>query len=83
MQTQPTATAGIDPVALLTPPPATIGRFTIVGEIGRGANGVVYAAHDPVLGRDLAIKAVPLAVNDKVREKAEADFIKRRARSPA
>jgi serine/threonine-protein kinase len=76
MQTQPTATAGIDPVALLTPPPATIGRFTIVGEIGRGANGVVYAAHDPVLGRDLAIKAVPLAVNDKVREKAEADFIK-------
>jgi serine/threonine-protein kinase len=76
MQTQPTVTAGIDPAALLTPPPATIGRFTVVGEIGRGANGVVYAAHDPVLGRDVAIKAVPLAVNDKVREKAEADFIK-------
>jgi len=66
----------MDPAALLTPPPATIGRFTIVGEIGRGANGVVYAAHDPVLGRDVAIKAIPLAVNDTVREKAEADFIK-------
>jgi len=76
MQNQSTVTSGIDPAALLTPPPATIGRFTIVGEIGRGANGVVYAAHDPVLGRDVAIKAVPLAVNDKVREKAEADFIK-------
>jgi hypothetical protein len=76
MQTQSTVTFGMDPAALLTPPPATIGRFTIVGEIGRGANGVVYAAHDPVLGRDVAIKAIPLAVNDKVREKAEADFIK-------
>jgi len=76
MQTGSTVTTGMDPAALLTPPPATIGRFTVVGEIGRGANGVVYAAHDPVLGRDLAIKAIPLAVNDKVREKAEADFIK-------
>ena len=76
MRTQATITTGIDPAALLTPPPATIGRFTIVGEIGRGANGVVYAAHDPVLGRDVAIKAVPLAVNDKLRQRAEADFIK-------
>lgn len=76
MQGQSTVTTGMDPAALLTPPPATIGRFTIVGEIGRGANGVVYAAHDPVLGRDVAIKAIPLAINDKVRERAEADFIK-------
>jgi len=75
MQTQPTVTAGYDPAALLTPPPATIGRFTVVGEIGRGANGVVYAARDPVLGRDVAIKAIPLTVNDKVREKAEANVI--------
>jgi hypothetical protein len=76
MQTQSTVTTGMDPAALLTPPPATIGRFTIVGEIGRGANGVVYAARDPVLGRDVAIKAIPLAVNDKKSERAEADFIK-------
>jgi serine/threonine-protein kinase len=76
MQTQTaTVTVGTDPAALLTPPPATIGRFTVVGEIGRGANGVVYAARDPVLGRDVAIKAIPLAVNDKVRERAEANFI--------
>jgi serine/threonine-protein kinase len=76
MQTSSTATVGADPAALLTPPPATIGRFTVVGEIGRGANGVVYAAHDPVLGRDVAIKAIPLAVKDSARAKAEADFIK-------
>jgi serine/threonine-protein kinase len=77
MQTKTTTvTTGYDPAALLTPPPETIGRFTVVGEIGRGANGVVYAARDPVLGRDVAIKAIPLAVNDKAREKAEANFIK-------
>ena len=76
MQTSSTVTTGIDPAALLTPPPETIGRFAVVGEIGRGANGVVYAAHDPVLGRDVAIKAIPLTVNNKARERAEASFIK-------
>ena len=76
MHTSSTVTAGIDPAELLTPPPEMIGRFTVVGEIGRGANGVVYAAHDPVLGRDVAIKAIPLTVNDRVRARAEASFIK-------
>ena len=76
MQTQPTATADLEPIVLPAVPPKTIGRFTVVGEIGRGANGVVYAAHDPVLGRDVAIKAIPLAVNDRAREHAETSFIK-------
>jgi serine/threonine-protein kinase len=76
METQSTINADYDPAALLTPPPATIGRFVVVGEIGRGANGVVYAARDPVLGRDVAIKAIPLTVDDRVREGAEANFIK-------
>src|SRR5512147_1758124 len=76
MATPSTATLDIDPAALLTPPPATIGRFTVVGEIGRGANGVVYAAHDPVLGREVAIKAIPLVANDRARSRAEANFIK-------
>jgi serine/threonine-protein kinase len=76
MQTQPTATADLEPVALPAVPPKTVGRFTVVGEIGRGANGVVYAAHDPVLGRDVAIKAIPLAINDRARQRAETSFIK-------
>ena len=29
------------------PMPKTIGRFTILNEIGRGSYGVVWAAHDP------------------------------------
>jgi eukaryotic-like serine/threonine-protein kinase len=76
METTSTVTAGIDPAVLLASPPTTIGRFAVAGEIGRGANGVVYAAHDPVLGRDVAIKAIPLTVNDKVRARAETNFIK-------
>jgi len=76
MTTASTVTVDIDPGVLLARPPATIGRFRVIGELGRGANGVVYAAHDPVLGRDVAIKAIPLTVDDKVRARAEANFIK-------
>lgn len=39
--------------------PITIGKYIIIGELGRGGMGVVYLAQDPDLGREIAIKVLP------------------------
>src|SRR6266851_1949844 len=38
-----------------------IGRYQIVGELGRGAMGVVFRALDPSIGREVAIKTIRLS----------------------
>ncbi len=52
----------------------TFGRYTVVGQLGRGAMGVVYLASDPVLNRQVAVKTVDLAVDDP----QEREFLRSR-----
>ena len=44
--------------------PEKIGRYKILGELGRGAMGRVYRAFDPNIGRNIAVKVIPLDTAD-------------------
>jgi serine/threonine-protein kinase len=52
-----------------------LGRFYVTRELGRGTTGCVYLGHDPVLGRDLALKTLDSRLPPAERNKLQQRFI--------
>jgi serine/threonine protein kinase/tetratricopeptide (TPR) repeat protein len=61
-------------------PPSTLGRYRITGKIGEGGMGIVYAATDDLLNREVAVKVLH---RDRAQDEASRQRFWREARLAA
>ena len=57
-------------------PGAMLGRYTVLRILGAGATGVVYAAHDPELNRNVALKVLRTDVFEHPSEERRARLLR-------
>lgn len=57
------------------PAVSRIGRFYVTRELGRGSVGRVYLGHDPVIGREIAIKTLNPRLTPTEKHRYEQQFI--------
>ena len=69
------STPSAAPFTPASPAVSRIGRFYITRELGRGTVGCVYLGHDPVIGRDIAIKTYNPRLTPAERHRHEQQFI--------
>src|SRR5215831_13264263 len=58
--------APVDPAAAPLARGASIGRYVVLGLVGRGGMGEVYAAYDPELDRKVAVKLLRVKAGNGV-----------------
>ena len=67
--------AKISPIQLPQAPSLCFGRYQTVRLLGKGAMGMVYLAHDPVLDRKIALKVI--SVDPSLDKKTKDDYFQR------
>jgi len=74
----PAATFSDPPTGQIDQPSPTIGhigRYALKHRLGQGGIGTVYAAHDPLLSRLIAVKTLHVEVLERERESFNAMFL--------